>query len=767
MKKYLSYKKILDILIQFFILEILFLTPLFFSFVVKTINFYEINKFILFKISVIFLLFFSFIRFFFYGNPESINLFWDKVKKYRMAIIIFVIYFTSLFVSTVFSRFYSISIWGSYDRLFGLESIVFFFLFFCLTFLNLKDKRSINRGLIALIFSSFFVSTYAIAQAFGLDPFRWIESTELRVTSTFGQPNFLGAFLLLVIPLNIYLFRETKQYFRYFYLLVLFLNILSLGYTYSIASWLGFLFGLFLLGLYFIYNSKLKFLNKKNLTIASIIVVILFLFISASSVFKTKISSVFNFENGSTAARVDFWKAGIDGIGEKPFFGHGLDSQGEIIPKYYETNWAVHSSIGVRPSRAHNIFLDTLLTTGIFGLISYILLLYLFFSLIIENIKKYREKFLNISLGIAFASYFVYLLFNFSFITSEIIFWFYFAIILWINFQEDENEDKGQNIKNEKNVLFKTLLKLMIVFLLIFFLFGQLRIEINKIIADQYYLEIRQARVNEEYFKALLLFDYIKELEPKTNTYDIGFGEMLAEWTPKVEKYGLVYSFKGTEYLKEIIKNIDRDKYEERLARANIYSYLSNGDEEYFAKAIKEYENLILDYPGIPRNYYKLANIYFKNNKLEKAEKLSNIHFSKIPDRNNENINRDHLQQVEGEILLNKILLGEINGKRGDIGIAVRYFEEANQIIELPGVYNKMANLYQEKGDFEEAIWYNKKAVEIGDGGHLWSYYLAKSYFEASDFENALFEVNKSLDIFPDYQEAINLKKDIENKWGK
>lgn len=75
---------------------------------------------------------------------------------------------------------------------------------------------------------------------------------------------------------------------------------------------------------------------------------------------------------GKTATRLDIWRSALAAFEDHPITGIGLGSFNVVVPSRYP-----YASVGLSHSvsQAHNIFLDTALTLGVFGLVGLILVL--------------------------------------------------------------------------------------------------------------------------------------------------------------------------------------------------------------------------------------------------------------------------------------------------------------------------------------------------------------------------------------------------------
>jgi len=271
--------KLIDLLKEICFLSIIFFTPLYFALFLKNNNVFELNKLVLFKILVLILLFLSILKYiwpsrslplgdcggsvvetsFLQSTPQSSA---ERLRQGVKYIIIPAIFLLFLSISTIFSINREVGFYGLSNRLQGLSSYLYYFLFFILLLINVKSKEQINKIVLAIVFSSFLVSIYGLIQAFGFDPLPWGESSKLRIFSTFGQPNLLSSYLLLTMPLSLYLiFKNNEIIFKILCFIILLSQLLCLFFTYSLSGWLGFFIGGILTSATYFFLSSRPFLS--------------------------------------------------------------------------------------------------------------------------------------------------------------------------------------------------------------------------------------------------------------------------------------------------------------------------------------------------------------------------------------------------------------------------------------------------------------------------------------------------------------------------
>src|SRR3989338_374632 len=158
-------------------------------------------------------------------------------------------------LSTIFSMDPHTSIWGYYSRSNGgLLSLISYLLLYW-AFVSNMDIRHVKTTLKFGLDSGFLISLWAILEHFGVSPscvilrgeFNdacWIQDVQARVFASLGQPNWLAAYLaMLIFPALYFLLTATKKslYILHFTLLIIFY--LAFTFTYSRGPTLGLIGG--------------------------------------------------------------------------------------------------------------------------------------------------------------------------------------------------------------------------------------------------------------------------------------------------------------------------------------------------------------------------------------------------------------------------------------------------------------------------------------------------------------------------------------------
>jgi O-antigen ligase len=592
--KDLKTDKILNFLIRFSYLSIIFLVPIYFGVFFESAHPFDFQKMIIFKILLFTLIFFSTMKFAFFPGFKKIL---AKVSVKYFYIFFIILIFSLITIS--WSVDPKISFYGSLDRQMGWLNEFYFFLFFIFLSLNIiisKNKDKKIRGILKIIvISSSLVSLYAVFQFFGLDFVIWDEPAieTRRAMSTLGQPNFLGSFILLTIPFAAYLFTRTNNfYYKIIYALSFLVQILALIFSGSRGAWIAFLVASFLVLLLFFYQkNKVIFFSG----ITGIILLLLILFFGGNSM-SQRFQSAFDVSQGSSAVRAYIWSASLNSL-EKKDWGYGLENQKEALWEYYKSDLAINNKINVIFDRSHNLFLDTALTIGLIGLFLWLWFYYFIFKLSIKNIKEDKYPLLSLLVFWSIFAYLISLLFNFSVTVTHLYFLIMVSLLVGINFSLEELDFSR---KKWGNIIFK---KIFLLILLLLCSFGTW-IQIKNINNDYYFLKFKQFFSYQEFPSAIVTFSYLLEEGSNYQEYYYQFIDIIFDNFYNLEDITSKYIAK--EQVEKVLIELENDhknnSFSYKMAKAQSLAILGR-----LIESEQIFQELILLSPEYPDFYFKKA----------------------------------------------------------------------------------------------------------------------------------------------------------------
>jgi O-antigen ligase len=192
--------------------------------------------------------------------------------------------------------------------------------------------------------------------------------------------NISSSSIVFKLIFLIYLIHNSKLFSTK--LVLKFLEVIALFSIILLQSRLGLISVLTIYLLYFILMKPLR----KNIYISLLISSLFFLYFNSND-FQNKIEKTYSFQNlgddDSTIQRLSFYQKSISLFNQNPLFGNGL---GSWKYKSLQNDNTENEKILV-PYYTHNDFLQTLMETGLIGLLIYII----FFLLLIRNILSFRN----------------------------------------------------------------------------------------------------------------------------------------------------------------------------------------------------------------------------------------------------------------------------------------------------------------------------------------------------------------------------------------
>ena len=309
------------------------------------------------------------------------------------------------FLASLLGADFTKSILGNYYRGDGLITLSHLFALtaFLILFWEEKWNIQLSRG---IVFGSQIVSLWTIILAvqFYILGNRSISGWENgAIGSNFGNPNFLAGYLLVTLPLTVYLFKRFRKQ-QIMLITAIAIQILAIWLTRSWGGIIGSV--LFLYGWLLLSKHKLKFIFSFILFV--ILAILTFLYINK------------NIKAGFVAqSRVRIIRKTLLGAATRPVTGFGWANADYAFEKI---DWPIKLEHDVYIDKSHGIILEVLATTGILGLIFYLILITRTGYLLVRRIKL-NNNYWNKSLLLIFLLYLFHSQTNVISIGEELIFW--------------------------------------------------------------------------------------------------------------------------------------------------------------------------------------------------------------------------------------------------------------------------------------------------------------------------------------------------------
>lgn len=290
---------------------------------------------------------------------------------------------------------------------------------------SIVSRRQLDASVTLLILTAAAVALYGILQyifRWGYQSEAWVDSgmfssISFRVPSTMDNPNMLGQYLGLMIPLGgARLLASKERQARLFYLICCGLMCVCMILTFSRGAWLG----LLIAGAVFFLM-----LDARLALLAPAALAGLWLVLPATVL--TRFMSIGNMADNSTSYRVSIWKGSMAMLYDYWLcgIGPGTVAFNKVYPAYsYSAANAQHS---------HNLYLQITCDAGIAALAVFLLALFVYFRTMCCAVSREKERAGQLQ-QIAFTAgtigFLIQGMTDFSFYNYRVLFLFWLYLVL-------------------------------------------------------------------------------------------------------------------------------------------------------------------------------------------------------------------------------------------------------------------------------------------------------------------------------------------------
>lgn len=672
-----------------------------------------------------------------YVSKRELNL---PNKIISLGVLFFLI---SWIISTFFSTNFYLSFFGSYMRQMGFLTYFFYFVLFFLLYDIIETHTEIRYFYWGMILATFVVDIFGVLQLYRLMP--WFERvrTESRIISTLGHADFLGHFLVMMLPIILSFYYETKNVLLKTGLGILFLiSFLVLLGSYTRGSWVAFIGSLFLFYVFILIKER-KIFNKVNkifsvvLILGMILVIGIFYVTEQELYIKRQNVGVFSlrerFESigaglGVTQSnpRVLTWRDSMNLLKEKiltsPRIIYGLG------PETFSFNFTPYKSLDLArydrgkgyPDREHNEFLDILFPQGILGLFLFVFIILGVFIYSMKNYKYLRveNRVLFIGTLMGWIAFLIQGLVLFGLSATYLYFWVLTAFILLYFKIDDPNSTWKIKFSNIMSIS-----KLVLLFVFTFISVFSIWISLRFFRAEIYYRYGLDYLSSGEVGKAASILEEAIRLRPQETAFHeatvkayLGIIGGTEDENMKLEAFN-----KGESHINGLIRNAYYRSLTYNLVGAfyaQSYHYFGQKDKSYLFKA---------------EEYFRKA-LAFDKYSVPPMENLLRMYINDLKDR-------------EKALEFAKRIL-EVDPYHIEAGsyLAKEYFKEG-KYLEAKEIYEKLLSQ-------------NQNSVEL-------LYNLALINYNLRNYEKSEELLLKVLDMDPLYESAINLLKIVYRATGR
>ena len=579
---------------------------------------------------------------YFFALSEIIFLFYVilavSCPKYRpklnivlISILIFIVFSV---ISSVFGTDFSQSFWSKHERMTGLLMWFHLLIFFIAASSVFKRKDWLKIFEISLMVACIVSILMLIPLMGAKDPLE-ARGFGARGGATLGNSSFLASYLLFNVFLALYLFvvcfnKEENDFqneglfsfvkirgISIFYPAVFVFLALSLFLSTGRAAAIAFFCGMIL-----IFLLKIIFYEKGILKTAGIILLAV---ISLSFIvvlfFSVQLGDDHNFiqdflleKTGLSAkSRTYVWEIGWNAWLERPLLGWGLENFHLAWFKHFSPKMFLPGAgDDLWYDRAHNIAIDTLVSGGVMGFLSYLGMIFaVFYALWKRYLSQNKDFSVAIIFPIILVAYFIQNLTVFDMVGNLMMFFLILSFVAGVVSQNKKDSEEKTVIPNPFIIAI-----ILVVFCAAFFNFV-----IQPLRSGYYTVAAFRAQGAEErialYEKTLDISPLgIKEIRESFSQYAM----MLAQ--PEVfQQVPEEYQKKELNFAISLMEENIKEQplhYTSYLALGRLYNVYGRIDFSKFDLAEDAFEKAIEIGPGNQQGYWLLAQTkLFKNNPQE------------------------------------------------------------------------------------------------------------------------------------------------------
>ncbi len=515
-------------------------------------------------------------------------------------------------------------------------------------------KEDFMRVLNWVMGSLVIIVVYGIIQAAGLDWHIWAGA--FRGTfSTFGNPNFFGAWLVLVLPLVFAKAMLTRKWHWYAMIAAVLYNIYRCG---AKGSWLGAAADIsvfVVLATLFLIEGNPKVLKRIALGITAAVMLFASVAVTIASMQRMRSITFRLFTWGSTMKMIS------EPIFVSPaqafFLGHGIETFRIVYPAYRRPEiFHLEGRHNTQTDHAHNEFMEVFFDEGVFGLTVFIWLLAGIFYVAVKRLSlvgvgkaKTDDEFYLVGLiaGLIGVLTHAFVDVNPRFVSTGYILWVMLGLL--VVHSAPLKDEKGRGSAPVPVNYGPRLILVLGLMILGYRTSVQAALRFN---ANRYHNRAIAHSKRRAWDDALELYDRVQEYHPS---------------------FIMAYYFEGNVYNDQLSEAMQAGRRQEA--------------EHYYSQAVDAYKRVRSMFPNYVQLHFQEGMMHLRMDNIEEAERSF----------------RRYINIVDPVFPYSYFRLGMINLQRGDTEKARRYFEEpVRRNPDVPETFLNLASFLRRMGETDE-----------------------------------------------------------------
>lgn len=657
------------------------------------------------------------------------------------------------------------SFWGYLERMGGFWSFLHYFIYFIILTSIFRSKEDWLRLINVALFIGLLSAFYGFGQRTNNDFFIG-SGGRGRIFGTIGNPALFAGYELLVSFLALTLFFSKDRISglgRIFYATTFFVASLALLMTATRGAILGLgvgIFTFFILYILLYQSRKLRtvFIFVTIFAVAAVFVSQIvkdYKFITESR-YLVRITDL-SFSSYTVQTRFWAWEAGLKGWRESPktiIFGWGPENFNIPFSRNFNPNFYAGPGSETLFDRAHNMFVEVLVTMGVIGFVAYVAVFYFLLQSLWRLLRRrLRENLKNEAMYCAglFSLIVAYIIHSFFFFDTSANFILFFTILGLISFLLSSANNVFESSRINKKLSDFRMLTMIIMLVVVCFVI--------------YKTNIVPSMANYATTRAIVRGwgrDYIGAVEK--------FKESVAYDTFGVYEYRHRYAMftfdnysklSDADYILSVVSEVKKNAeshpvdYLPQLYLARLYIVLGKDDPS------SEYNNMALAYakralelsPTFVRAYYETGQVYINKKEPQKAIE----EFKKAA-------------EFQPDVGVSYWYWGIVEAERGNLDEAAVLFEKAFMAKYPYGASNselmKIAGLYVDRKNFHMLAKIYEMLLGFKDDNPQNHATLSYVYARLGRIDEAVEQARKAVSLDSSYEvEAKIFVNSLGRKW--